>query len=133
MFKKDTDTDEELRKLDPKAIAELCHIQEELEREMQISQRVKASMMEAINLGSEAEPQPVQIDNEIVPVEKSTMTELLREYKDVFTWFYEDMKGLDPKFYQHWIHLSKEAKLIQQRCYWKRSKGKRRDRQIIKS
>ena len=29
------------------------------------------------------------------------MIVLLGEYRDVFAWSYEDMKGLDPKFYQH--------------------------------
>ena len=43
--------------------------------------------------------------------------ELLKQYKDVFAWSFEDMKGLDPTFYQHQIHLNKDAKLVQQRRY----------------
>ena len=35
----------------------------------------------------------------------------------VFAWSYEDMKGLEPKFYQHQIHLTKDAKPVAQRCY----------------
>ena len=45
------------------------------------------------------------------------MVELLKEYKDVFTYLYEDMKVMDPQFYQHQIHLSKDAKLVAQRHY----------------
>ena len=30
---------------------------------------------------------------------------LLTEYQDVFPWSYNDMKGLDPQYYQHQIHL----------------------------
>ena len=45
------------------------------------------------------------------------MIALLGEYKDVFSWSYEDMKGLDPKFYQHQINLATDAKPVQQRRY----------------
>ena len=45
------------------------------------------------------------------------MIALLGEYRDVFAWSYEDMKGLDPKFYQHQINLATDAKPIQQRRY----------------
>ena len=62
-------------------------------------------------------PWPIQIAKEMVPAKKSAMIELLREYKDVFMWSYEDMEDLHPKFYQHGIRLSKDAMLIQQRRY----------------
>ena len=45
------------------------------------------------------------------------MISLLTEYKDVFAWSHEDMKGLDPKFYQHKINLAADAKPVQQRRY----------------
>ena len=45
------------------------------------------------------------------------MIALLGEYRDVFAWSYEDMKGLDPKFYQHQINLATDAKPVQQRRY----------------
>ena len=45
------------------------------------------------------------------------MIALLTEYKDVFAWSHEDMKGLDPKFYQHKINLTVDAKPVQQRRY----------------
>ena len=45
------------------------------------------------------------------------MIDLLHKYKDVFAWSHEDMKRLDPKFYQHQINLVMVAKPIQQRRY----------------
>ena len=45
------------------------------------------------------------------------MIELLRDFWDVLAWSYEDMRGLDPKMYQHQIHLSKDAKPVAQRRY----------------
>ena len=35
-----------------------------------------------------------------------------KQYKYVFAWSFEDMKGLDPAFCQHQIHLNKDAKPV---------------------
>ena len=43
--------------------------------------------------------------------------QLLTEYKDVFAWSYQDMKGLDPKFAQHRIVLEADARPIRQQRY----------------
>ena len=51
------------------------------------------------------------------PDEKIEMVVQLKEFKDVFTWSYKDMKWMDLKFYQHQIHLSKDVKLVAQRHY----------------
>ena len=48
---------------------------------------------------------------------KTAMITLLNEFRDIFSWSYEDMRGLDPQLYQHQIHLSKDAKLVAQRRY----------------
>ena len=45
------------------------------------------------------------------------MIALLKEYKDVFAWSHEDMKGLPPKFHQHKMNLAIDAKPVQQRWY----------------
>ena len=49
--------------------------------------------------------------------DKQKLKDLLKQYKDVFAWSFEDMKGLDPAFCQHQIHLNKVAKPVQQRRY----------------
>ena len=38
---------------------------------------------------------------------KTELKEVLRQYKDVFAWSFEDMKGLDPAFYQHQVYSSR--------------------------
>ena len=50
-------------------------------------------------------------------VDKEELKKLLKQYKDVLAWSFEDMKGLDPSFCLHQIYLHKDAKPIQQRCY----------------
>ena len=84
---------------------------------MVVSQRVKASQLEEVDLGSEERPKPVNIAKEMPRDEKKAMVELLTSFRDVFAWSYEDMRGLDPQLYQHQIHLSTDAKPVVQRCY----------------
>ena len=73
--------------------------------------------MEEVNLGSPSEPRSVKIAKVLTIKDRSTLLGLLTEYQDVFTWAYNDMKGLDPQYYQHQIHLQKDAWPIQQRRY----------------
>ena len=47
--------------------------------------------------------------------EKTKLTELLQQYRDVFAWLFEDMKGLDLAVYQNNINLHKDVKPVQQR------------------
>ena len=99
------------------AIRELWQAQEALERERAVSQRVKESQLEEVNLGTGKEEQPVHVAKEMAPEDKSAMIALLKEFWDVFAWSYEDMQGLDPQLYQHQIHLSRDAKPVVQRRY----------------
>ena len=55
--------------LDREAIPELCQAQESLEREMAMSQRVKASQLEEVNLGMGEERKSVQVAKEMPPTE----------------------------------------------------------------
>ena len=110
---------------DRDAIRELRQAQEALEREMAVSQQVKASQLEEVkasqleevNLWTDEETKPVNLAKEMPPKEKSAMLTLLKEFRDVFAWSYENMRGLDPQLYQHQIHLSKDAKPVAQRRY----------------
>ena len=84
---------------------------------MAVSQRVKASQLEEVNLGTGEEACPVHVAKEMSSEDKSAMITLLKEFRDVFAWSYEDMRELDPQLYQHQIHLSKDAKPVAQRRY----------------
>ena len=88
-----------------------------MEKKMTISQRVKASQLEEVDLGTKDKPRPVNVAKEMPNEEKKAMIELLMNFRDVFAWSYEDMRGLDPQLYQHQIHLSTDAKPVAQRRY----------------
>ena len=53
----------------------------------------------------------------LLVVFKTELAQTLQEYWDVFAWSYEDMKGLDPQFYQHKINLSPHTIPVKQRRY----------------
>ena len=92
-------------------------MQEAFEHKMEISRRVATTELEEINVGTTEDPRTLSIAKNLSPTTRSTMIMLLQEYRDVFAGSHEDMKGLDPKFYQHEINLSTDAKLVQQRWY----------------
>ena len=108
---------EVFEKLDPTSIKELQQARDALDRKVAISQRVKGSTLENVNLGSPSEPRTVKIAKDLATSDRSALIGLLTEYQDVFAWSYSDMKGLDPQYYQHQIHLQTDARPIQQRRY----------------
>ena len=93
--RRNIDEGETLREPNPKLVDELRHAREALEREMAISQRVKASTMENVDLATIDDPPSINITKELAPTEKSAMVDMSREYKDVFAWSYKDMQGLE--------------------------------------
>ena len=54
-----------------------------------------------INLGTKNDPRTVIISLNLDPKEESTLIKVLKEYKDTFSWTYEDMPGLDPALVEH--------------------------------
>ena len=67
-----------------------------------------------INLGIEAEPKYVNLGKCCSPREKSKFISLLKQYKDVFSWTYEDLKTYDTRIIQHVIPIKFGVKPYQQ-------------------
>ena len=61
---------------DPTTIVELRHALDAFERELAISQGVKASTVESLNLGSDDNPHTLQIANNLPADERSTLIRL---------------------------------------------------------
>jgi hypothetical protein len=99
------------------AVIELGRAREALERELVVSRRVQATELEELNLGTREELHNVLVAKELDVDFKEQLTKVLREYKDVFAWSYDNMKGLNPTFYHHKIKLAKDAILVQQCQY----------------
>jgi hypothetical protein len=57
------------------------------------------------NLGIDVEPQMMKVNAQLKTNKVLEMEELLKEFKDVFSWTYKDLKGIPPKLAQHRIEL----------------------------
>ena len=67
-----------------------------------MSQRLRASTLEELNIvGVVTEPKTIPIVKEMESIDKARMMDLLRQYKDVLAWSFDDMKGLDSALFHH--------------------------------
>ena len=71
--------------------------------------------LEVINLGSEEDKKEVSIGALLDADVKSKLTNLLKEYVDVFAWSYQDMPGLDTNIVQHHLPLKPECPPVKQK------------------
>ena len=79
-----TNSGKELDEPDQEAIRVLRQVQETLEREMTISQRVKASQLEEVDLGTNDKPKLVNVAKEMPKDEKKAMVEFRRRCREDF-------------------------------------------------
>ena len=68
-----------------------------------------------VNVGTEKDPRLVQIGSTLSSEERERLVALLKDFKDVFAWSYEDMPGIDPEIVQHRIPLDPEARPVKQK------------------
>ena len=69
----------------------------------------------SVNVGTEKDPRQVQIGSMLSSEERERLVALLKDFKDVFAWSYEDMPGCNPKIVQHRIPLDPEARPVKQK------------------
>jgi ribonuclease HI len=67
------------------------------------------------NIGTEKEPKFIKLSSSLSKEKRAKYTELLREFVDVFSWTYEDLKTYDTTFIEHKIPLKEEAKPFRQK------------------
>ena len=68
-----------------------------------------------VNVGTEKDPRLVQIGSTLSSEEREHLVALLKDFKVVFAWSYEDMPGIDPEIVQHRIPLDPEARPVKQK------------------
>ncbi|XP_077249179.1 uncharacterized protein LOC143888625 [Tasmannia lanceolata] len=66
--------------------------------------------IETINIGDETETREIRIGKKLSPEEQEELTDLLREFKEVFAWSYKDISGLSEDIVQHRLPLIPGAK-----------------------
>ena len=65
---------------------------------------VKLGILENIQIGQNSSPSQIQC-----------YTDLFKELRDIFSWTYEDILGIDPSIVVHEIKIYPRAKLVQQK------------------
>ena len=63
--------------------------------------------LKEINLGTNENPRPIYVSMLLSPFEEKIYFKLLLDYKDVFTWSYKEISGLDPKFAVHQLMVKR--------------------------
>ena len=69
--------------------------------------------LEEVDLWSSSqEPRPISINASLMEKEKTELILLLKEFKDVFAWDYNEMPRLDLRLVAHTLNVDLEAKLV---------------------
>jgi hypothetical protein len=69
----------------------------------------------SLNIGTPNSPKNVKTGAQCTDEEKLKFTKLLREFKYVFSWSYEDIRGFDPDLIQHAIPIKEGIKLVRKK------------------
>jgi hypothetical protein len=70
-----------------------------------------------INLGYEKNLQRVKISVDLKPIVNYELIDLSKEFKDIFSWTYKDLKNIPPDITQHQIELDTSIPLAHQAKY----------------
>jgi hypothetical protein len=70
---------------------------------------------EVINLGTNNTPQNINLGKNCSSEERQAFIKLFKEYKDIFSWTYDDLKTYDTNIIQHVIPMKLQTKPFQQK------------------
>jgi hypothetical protein len=71
--------------------------------------------VDEVDIGNKDTPRIIKVGKGCTPEEKKKIVKLVREYRDVFAWSYDELKAYDPKIINHAIPLLEGAKPFRQR------------------
>jgi len=66
--------------------------------------------IEEENIGTAERPKMIKLSKKLPPDQKPKYIDLFKEFQDVFTWSYEDLKSYDTSIIQHTIPLKPNQK-----------------------
>ena len=79
-----------------------------------VKTNISSMQYELINIGTDSEPKYVNLGKYRSPREKNKFINLFQQYKDIFSWTYEDLKTYDTHIIQHVIPIEASIKPFQQ-------------------
>ncbi|XP_070039747.1 uncharacterized protein [Nicotiana tomentosiformis] len=88
---------------------------------LELEEGVKAMIdnLKEVNLGTDEEPRPTYLSALLEVDEESTYIALIKEFRDVFSWSYKEIPGLDHKVAVHHLTVKNGAHPVKQaqRCF----------------
>jgi hypothetical protein len=73
------------------------------------------SEVDDFNIGNDKEPKIVKVSKSLSSKDKNKYLKLLRQFLDVFSWIYEDLKVYDKGIIQHTIAIIENQKPFRQK------------------
>lgn len=98
-----------------KGLVVLENIFDNQDRLKQGTRDLKPEEVEEINLGTDEAPQKVYIGQNLPTKIRKTLVDLLRKYRHVFAWSYDDLKAYREDLFQHVIPLKDNIKPFRQK------------------
>jgi hypothetical protein len=77
---------------------------------VKLQSREKDSEVLQYNVASEQDPKHVNLASHLIEKQRADYGELLKEFADIFSWQYDDLKTFDTEVIQHKIPLNKDTK-----------------------
>jgi hypothetical protein len=72
-----------------------------LEGQLIVKLNSSSLIYETVNLGTKDNPQNINLGKGCSEQERSAFIKLFKEFKDIFSWTYDDLKTFDPNIIQH--------------------------------
>ncbi|CAL8136643.1 unnamed protein product [Prunus armeniaca] len=94
-----------------------CTFQEPMTapKHMQDGSTAVAEQLEIVDLSDDPSiPRPISISVHLTREEKEALVSLLKEFRDVFAWSYEEMPGLNPNLVSHTLNIELGTKPVVQ-------------------
>ena len=85
----------------PKGLVALETIFDNQDRVQANTSKYDARDLEEINLGTKETPKKVYIGKKLSPKIRQNLIDLLRKYRHVFAWSYDDLKAYREDLFQH--------------------------------
>ncbi|CAL9021475.1 unnamed protein product, partial [Prunus brigantina] len=84
-------------------------------KHMQDGSTAVAEQLETIDLSNDPSvPRPISVSVHLTREEKEALVSLLKEFRDVFAWSYEEMPGLNPNLVSHTLNIELGTKPVVQ-------------------
>jgi hypothetical protein len=102
----------------PKSVVRLekfYDLQDKFKKSVNCKTNSSALSYEKVNLGTNDNPQCINLGLGCSQQEKAAFIKLFKEFKDVFAWMYDDLKTFDPNIIQHVIPMKPQTLPFQQK------------------